>query len=205
MNPLIQPFRLRPCLTKTCVTTHLLVAMLFSLTIQAQSLKVGFTRIDYIISQMPESKQVNDQLTIQQTQAESELKRLQKDFTDKYTDYQKNGTQLTEPIRRDRETELQTLQNRIQDFSRTAQESLQTKYKQLMAPILSKVQQAIDTVAKQNNYPYILNMGTGGSSDILYGAEENDITNLVLNRLSIAPATTPKPSNKPASPAPKKK
>ncbi|GAB2563249.1 OmpH/Skp family outer membrane protein [Spirosoma aerophilum] len=205
MNSPVHPFRFQLHLTQTRITTCLAALILFCLNTHAQHLKVGFTRIDYIISQLPESKQVNDQLTIQQTQAENELKRLQKEFNDKYADYQSNGPKMTEPIRRDRETELQSLQTRVQEFSRTAQESLQNKYKQLMSPILSKVQQAIDSTAKQNGYHYILNMGTGGSSDILYASEENDITNLVLSRLSVVPTTTPKPSTKPTPPAPKKK
>lgn len=178
------------------------------LTLHAQSLRVGFTRIETIIARMPESKQAESQLTIQQTQAENEIKRLQKEFDEKYAAYQKTGAQLTEAVRKDKETELQNLQTRLQEFSRSAQESLQTKYKQLMAPILSKVQQAIDTVAKQTGYHYILNV-SGTNSAILYAAEENNITELVLKRLGIAPGqTAEKPTQTPEKPvntAPKKK
>ena len=183
--------------------------LLFScLSLHAQSLRVGFTRIETIIAQMPESKQAESQLAIQQTQAENEVKRLQKEFDEKYAVYQKTGAQLTEVLRKDRETELQNLQTRIQEFSRSAQESLQNKYKQLMAPILSKVQQAIDTVAKQTGYHYILNSSATNSA-ILYAAEENNITDLVLKRLGITPGQTieksAKTPAKPVNTAPKKK
>lgn len=173
--------------------------LLCCLTVQAQSVRVGFARIDYIISQMPESKQVESQLTVQQTQAENEVKRLQKEFDEKYTIFQKSGSQLTEAVRKDREAELRNLQTRIQEFSRSAQESLQKKYKQLMSPVLTKVQQAIDTVAKQNGYHFILNVGSGGSSDVLYASEENNITDLVIKRLSIVPVQAPEKSIKTSS------
>lgn len=192
------------------INLYIGILLLPCLTLQAQSVRIGFTRIDYIISQMPESKQVENQLTIQQTQAENELKRLQKEFDEKYATYQKAGAQLTETIRKDRETELQNLQTRIQEFSRSAQESLQQKYKQSMNPILSKVQQAIDTVAKQSGYHFILNVGSNGSSDILYASEENNITDLVIKRLGIIPVQAPEKSTKiPSAPSstasPKKK
>lgn len=192
------------------INLYIGILLLSCLTLQAQSVRVGFTRIDYIISQMPESKQVENQLTSQQTQAENELKRLQKEFDDKYTIYQEAGNKLTETVRKDRETELQNLQTRIQEFSRSAQESLQQKYKQLMSPILTKVQQAIDTVAKQNGYHFILNVGSNGSSAILYASEENNITDLVIKRLGIIPVQAPEKSIKtPSAPkntaSPKKK
>ena len=188
-----------------CVSLYAGILVLSCLALQAQSLRVGFTRIEAIIAQMPASKQAENQLTIQQKQSENEAKRLQKEFDEKYADYQKNGPQLTEAVRKDRETELRNLQTRIQEFGRSAQESLQNKYKQLMAPILSKVQQAIDTVAKQAGYHYILNVSNTNSA-ILYAAEENDITDLVLKQLGILPGQTAEKSAKtPVNATPRKK
>ncbi|MFD2571920.1 OmpH family outer membrane protein [Spirosoma soli] len=181
------------------------VLLLISLRLQAQSERLGFARIDYIVSQMPESKQVESQLSGQQSQAETELKRLQKELEEKYASYQKTGTQLSETVRKDRETELQNLQTRIQEFSRSAQESLQKKYTQLMSPVLSKVQQAIDSVAKQNGYRFILNAPSSGSSDVLYASEENNITSLVIKRLGITPAPSVQaPAASTTSPLPPK-
>ncbi|WP_338868602.1 OmpH family outer membrane protein [Spirosoma sp. SC4-14] len=184
---------LAPALLLPLLTMALLV---LSNRLQAQSLKIGFTRIDYVIAQLPESKQVNNQLSIQQTQAENELKRLQKEFEDKLSIYQKEGAQLSEAIRKDRETELQKLQSRVQEFSQSAQKSLQDKYNQLMGPILTKVQQAIDTVAKQNGYQYILNVGSGDTFNVLYADEAYNITDLVLKQLGIKPAPAPESPKK---------
>lgn len=187
--------------------TVLVVSILLACTnLYAQSLKIGFTRIDYVIAQLPESKQVNNQLSIQQTQAENELKRLQKEFDDKLSVYQKEGAKLPDAIRKDRETELQKLQGRIQEFSQSAQKSLQDKYNQLMGPILTKVQQAIDTVAKQNGYHYILNVGSGDTFSVLYADEAYNITNLVLKQLGVTPAPAPENPKKttPVTTSPKK-
>lgn len=184
---------------KTYIYTLVCFLGLVAPGLQAQMVKIGHTRIDYIVSQMPEAKKVNDQLSVEQTQAENELKRLQKELQEKYALYQKQLSQLSDAVRKDKETELQTLQNRIEEFSRTADASLQNKYKQLMTPILAKIQQTIDTVAKQNGYSFILN--AGGTSRILYGAPENDITDLVLKQIGITPEQiSEKPAPKPTTP-----
>ncbi|GAB4029385.1 OmpH/Skp family outer membrane protein [Spirosoma gilvum] len=186
----------------TLAQTLVSLFFLIGLTAQAQSLKVGFTRIDYIVTQSPEAKEVTNQLNIQQTQAENELKRMQTELQTKYSAYQSGAAQMTDVIRKDRETELQTLQTRIQQFSQTAQESLQAKYGQLMKPILTKIQQAIDTVALQNGYHYIINATS--NSNVLYAAEELNITDLVLKKMGITPGqNTDKPANAPAPTTPK--
>ncbi|MVM38381.1 OmpH family outer membrane protein [Spirosoma sp. HMF3257] len=167
------------------------------LGLQAQSVKIGHTRIDYILSQTPENKVITDLLTVQQNKAQAELKRLQQELQEKYALYQKGAAQMTDIIRKDRETELQTLQSRIQVFSRDADESLQSKYKQLVSPTLTKIQQAIDSVAKENGYTHILNTGNG--NDILYAPEENNITELVLKKMGITPGQV---SEKPVATAP---
>lgn len=185
---------------KTFIYPLLSLLVFGALAAQAQSLKVGHTRIDYLISQLPDAKAVNNQLTIQQTQAENELKRLQKELQDKYAAYQQGMSQMSDVIRKDKEKEIQSLQTRLEEFSRTADASLQTKYRQLMAPILTKVQQTIDTVAKQNGYNYVLNAGS--TTNVLYGQPENDITDLVLKRMGVTPGQTPAPpTNTPAPPA----
>lgn len=178
----------------------LIILLLFCLNTQAQSLKVGYTQIDFIMAQTPESKEISNQLTIQQTQAENELKRMQKEMQDKFGVYQKEAGKMSDVIKKDKETELQGLQTRIQEFSQTAQASLQNKYKQLVAPVMTKIQQAIDSVAKENGYNYVINAG-GSSNDVLYAAEDHNITMLVLKKLGITPAPMPAPGTPKKAPA----
>ncbi|GAB2514684.1 OmpH/Skp family outer membrane protein [Spirosoma aerophilum] len=168
------------------------------LNANAQMVKIGYTRVDYILSQTPENQLITTLLSKQQTQTQNELKRMQQEFQDKYALYQKGAAQMTDIIRKDRETELQGLQARMQEFSRSSDEAIRNKYKQLVEPTITRIQQAIDSVAKQNGYTHILN--TGSSSDILYVAPENNITDLVLKHLDITPG---QPVGKPvAKPAP---
>ncbi|GAB3541685.1 OmpH/Skp family outer membrane protein [Spirosoma fluminis] len=183
-------------------------------TTAAGPLKLGYTNIDYVLAQTPEAKDIQNQLTIQRTQSENELKRMTKELEDKYGAYEKGAAQMSDVIRKDRETELQGLQTRIQEFGRTAEQSLQTKYQQLVNPVVQKIQKAIDAVAKDNGYQYVFNLDAGANTIpiLLVAPEENNITELVLKKLGIDPAkaaTTTTTANKPATtggstPAPKK-
>ena len=159
-------------------------------TASAGPLKLGYTNIDYVLSQTPEAKDIQNQLTIQRTQSENELKRMQKELEDKYGAYEKGAAQMSDVIKKDRETELQGLQARIQEFGRTAEQSLQTKYQQLVNPVVQKIQKAIDAVAKETGYQYVFNLDAGANTIpiLLVAPEENNITELVLRKLGIDPA-----------------
>ena len=158
-------------------------------TAAAGPLKLGYTNIDYVLSKTPEAKDIQNQLTIQRTQTENELKRMQKELEDKYAAYEKGAAQMSDVIRKDRETELQGLQGRIQEFGQTAQTSLQTKYQQLVNPVVQKIQKAIDAVAKETGYTYVFNLDAGANTIpiLLVAPEENNITDLVLKKMGIDP------------------
>lgn len=185
-------------------------------TTAAGPLKLGYTSMDYLLQQVPESKDIQNQLNIQQQQAGNELKRLEKEFTDKMEAYQKGAAQMSDVIKADREKELQSLQTRYQDFQRNAETQLQTKYQQLVNPVIQKIQKNIDAVAKENGYSYIFNLdaGAGTAVVLLYAPEENNITELVLKKMGVTPqpqqpanagtGNTGGATTKPATPAPKK-
>ncbi len=168
----------------------------------AGPVKLGYTNIDYILSQTPESKDIQNQLTIQRTQAENELKRLQKEFEDKLAAYEKGAPQMSDVIKADREKELQSLQTRTQEFNQSAQQQLQAKYQQLVNPVIQKIQKNIDAVAKENAFTYIFNLdaGAGTTPILLYAPEDGNVTDLVLKKMGITPAA-PKAAT-PATTAP---
>ncbi|MBD2700786.1 OmpH family outer membrane protein [Spirosoma sp. BT702] len=159
-------------------------------TTTAGPLKLGYTNIDYVLAQTPEAKDIQNQLTIQRTQSENELKRMQTELQGKYEAYEKGAAQMSDVIRKDRETELQSLNTRIQEFGRTAEQSLQQKYQQLVNPVVQKIQKAIDAVAKEAGYQYVFNLDAGANTIpiLLVAPEENNITELVLKKLGIDPA-----------------
>ncbi len=178
-------------------------------TAAAGPLKLGYTNIDYLLRQMPESKDIENQLTIQRTQVDSELKRMSKEFEDKLATYEKGQGQMSDVIKKDREAELQSLQSRVQEFQTNAQKTLQDKYGQLVNPVIQKIQKNIDIVAKENGFTYVFNLdaGAGTTPILLFAPEEGNISDLVLKKMGVTPkpaTPAPAPATTPAT-APKKK
>jgi outer membrane protein len=171
--------------------------------------KIGYTNVDYIIGRLPESKVMQNQLEVTKAQLEKAIAETVKEAQEKYESYQKNGANMTDVIRADKEKELQNLQGRIQEMQQNAQTSLQNKQQQLLEPILTKVNNAIQEVGKENSFLYILNMdaGLGTTPVILFAAsEENNATNLIFKKLGVDPekldAAAAPAANAPAANAP---
>ena len=185
----------------TFAAALLVVGSFFAPAAHAQaSLKIGYTSVEYVLSQMPERKQIESDLKTYSGQLEAQLKSKQADFDAKLKAYQQGGPTMTDVVKRDKEKELQTLQQALQEFSQTAQQSLQQKQQQLLSPVLDKIQKNIDLVAAESGYTYVLNSDAGSSPILLHGPKEGDISDLILKKMGITPtAPAPAPNDKPAT------
>lgn len=150
-------------------------------------LKIGYTNADYILSLMPEAKQIESDLTAYETQLQNQLKSKYEEFQAKATDYQQNGATMIDAVRADKEQELQNMQQEIQSFEQQAQQSLANKRNQLVGPAYEKIGTAIEQVAEENGYTHIFSSGSPGFSVLLYAREEDNVSDLVLKKLGIDP------------------
>ena len=156
----------------------------FGLTAQ---MKVGYTNVEYILSLMPEAKQIESELSAYNKQLSTQLESKYKDYQTKAADYQQNAESYTDIVRADKENELINLQTSIQEFETNAQNSLVNKRNQLLQPAFEKIGVAIEQVAKENAYTHVFNMTASGESILLYAREEDNVTELVLKKLGIDP------------------
>lgn len=156
---------------------------------QAQTaLKIGYADVDYILSQMPEAKQVESELQAHNTQLQNQLQAKYQEYQQKLQAYQQSAPTMVDAIRQEKETELAQLEQRIQKFQQDAQTSIQKKSSSLMEPLYEKVGSTIETVAKENGYTYILNGQVGGIDVVLYADQKHDVSDLVLKKMGITPA-----------------
>ena len=177
----------------------LFVLALGTIATQAQtptaSSKIGYADVDYIFSQMPEAKQIETELNSTQTALKKQIDSKVQEFQTKLAAYQKELNTMLDAVRQNTERELQQLQENLQKLQQDAQTTIDNKRTQLMEPVYKKVGKAIEDVAKENGYTFVLNQQIGGLDVILYGDENNDVSDLVLKKLGV----TPKP--KTAAPA----
>ncbi|MDX5347556.1 MAG: OmpH family outer membrane protein [Hymenobacteraceae bacterium] len=178
--------------------------LLFGATTYAQTstLKIGYTNVDYVLSQMPESRQIESDLKAYSAQLENQLKSKIEEYQRKEDAYKKGAATMTEVVRADKEKELINMQNSIAEFQRNADASLQKKQQSLLEPALEKLQKAIDDVANENGYTYVFNSdaGFGTTPILLHGPKDDDISDLVLKKMGVNPGAQSKQAE-PAKPA----
>ncbi|GAA4426312.1 hypothetical protein GCM10023188_08260 [Pontibacter saemangeumensis] len=183
---------------KTLVAAFLLISFATFAQSNDQPLKIGYTNVEYILLQMPESKQIESELKTHSTQLEAQLKTKYADYEAKLQAYEKGAATMDKVVRDDKEKELMNLNNSIQEFQRSAQASLQQKEKSLVDPVIAKIDKAIKEVRVENGYTYIIS-----NQALLAGPEDGDISPIVLKKLGVDPAKaqqTPEPAaSKPAA------
>ncbi|MEM6641492.1 MAG: OmpH family outer membrane protein [Bacteroidota bacterium] len=150
-------------------------------------LKIGYTNVEYVLSLMPEAKQIESELGAYEKQLSSRLEAKYKDYQTKLGEYQQNGQSMAEEVRADIENELLSMQQSIQSFEADAQQRLVNKRNELLQPAFEKIGTAIESVSKENAYTHVFSMNSGGLSILLYAREEDNVTNLVLKKLGIDP------------------
>ncbi|RAK64118.1 OmpH family outer membrane protein [Hymenobacter edaphi] len=172
----------------------------------AGPLKIGYTNVDYVISQMPESKQIESQLKDYSTQLKNQLDAKVADYRKKVDAYQALPQTTPDAIRADKEKELQTMQQSIQEFQQSAEQSVQQRQQTLLKPVYDKLQKTIDVVSEKNGYTYVFNSdaGFGTTPILLHGPKDGDISDIVLKEMGVTPGqnAAPAPSAAPkAAPA----
>lgn len=155
--------------------------------------KIAHLSLDSLVSQMPETKTAKDIAQNYLKDLEKTMTSMEQELQTKYNDYLANEATMSDLVKKTKQEELQTLQKRIEDFRTQAQQDYQAKYQLLINPILDKAKKAIEMVAKENGYKYVLDASAGF---ILYSEQSDDILPQVKKKLdSMPPANLPGANN----------
>ncbi len=172
---------------KSKLVLFLIACTMMSITTMAQSVKIGYADVDYILSQMPETKQVEAELRTLNTQLQNQLQTKYQEYQQKLQAYQQQASTMADAIRQEKETELAQLEQRITKLQQDAQSNIQQKQGDLMQPLYEKIGDSIEKVAKANGFTYVINGQIGGIDVVLYADEQYDISDLVLTDMGITP------------------
>jgi outer membrane protein len=76
------------------------------------------------------------------------------------------------------------LQMRIQEYSQRAQQDLQQKQVQILTPVIEKATKAVQDVAKENGFSYILD-SSPSKAVVVFAENGEDIMPMVKAKLAI--------------------
>ncbi|HLY71432.1 MAG TPA: OmpH family outer membrane protein [Puia sp.] len=156
------------------------VAVLATNQVNAQT-KIGYVNLGELISVMPESKKADTAFNDFRNSLQQQLLEYQNEYYEADSVLKSRDTvKFTKPQLEVKKRNLLDLQIKLQGFNEQAQQQMQQKQQDLLAPIQKKAVDAVQTVAKENGYTYIL------SKEVLYASPAaDDITPLVRKKLGI--------------------
>ena len=113
-----------------------------------------------LVQLCPEADQARATLAAASQEAQDTYDDMREEFNSKLSQYQQKGSTWTQAIRESKEKELTEIQQRIQEFSQTVQMELQQSEQELYAPIIEKVNNTIQDLAKKGGYIYVFDRST---------------------------------------------
>lgn len=165
--------------------TFIFATVLSAQTAQPASFKVGYVDSEVILAQFPEAIKAKSDLEGLVAKWRKETDSLTADLQKLYADYQKQANTMKPEEQQKAQKNLvekdQTLQQyKDQKFSQPNGEYF-VRQEQLMAPVKTKIFQAIEDIAKEEGMQYVLDKA--GEVIVLYADAQYDITFKVLDRL----------------------
>ena len=138
----------------------LMLALCAPLSTFAQQ-KFGHLSSQEIMSQMPEFIKARGEIEAQAKTYENDLKSMQEELTRKNDEYEKGKSTMNATAQKQKETELQTLYQKIQQAYQDNQQALSKLQQDKMQPITTKLVNAIKAVGDQGKYVYIMDVASG--------------------------------------------
>lgn len=174
---------------KKTVKTIIFALIACAAMAQTTGVKIGYLNAQAILADMSDVKAANSEIEafVKQLQAKDSVMVVA--FQGKYQQVvkaQEEGT-LSPVQLEQKKKELTDEQAKIQKFEAEMEEAVAKKREEKLKPILEKVNNAIQTVAKENGYLYVIDATAG---TLLYADEANDLQNLVRTKLGL-PAVNP--------------
>lgn len=153
--------------------------------------KIGYMNSTAVLSLMPEMKAAESTLETSKEQYQKKGQEMIQSLQAEYqTVQQAMAAGTLSPKQQEEEGKrLQTKEQEIGQYEQTMVLELQKKEAELLQPILTKLQNAIDAVAKDGGYTYVLNDVPGAGSIILFKQAGDNLTEAVIKKMNLTMPT----------------
>jgi outer membrane protein len=154
------------------------------LTLFSYGQKFAFVDSEYILDQMESYQKAQKQIDDLAAEWQKELDKKVGNIESKVNDLRKNELLLPEDIKEEKELEITTLQNELRAYQSKkfgVGGDLFKRRKELIQPIQRKVFKAIESLAKDNNYSFVLDKSK--NSNILYADPKYDKSDAIIRKL----------------------
>jgi outer membrane protein len=165
---------------KQFLTILLISAGIFGLSTVANAQKIGFISADEIIQLMPEAATVQTQLDQYQRSLYQNAQDKQNALNEAIQKFVKDSATMSESLKEVKRSDLQKQSQELAGEQQRIQNDFEQKRQELSIPIQKKLQAAIEEVAKENGYTYIM-----PKEALIVMPPANDIGPLVIKKLGL--------------------
>jgi outer membrane protein len=147
--------------------------------------KFAYVDSDYIMSNIPEYGDAQEELNTLSTKWENEVKALYDKVSEMYKKYQTEMVLLSEDQKHAREQEIINKEQEAKNLQMQyfgAEGQLYQKRTELVQPIQEKIYTALTELSQTKGYTFVFDLASGTS--ILYASDKVDISDDVLDQLS---------------------
>jgi outer membrane protein len=152
----------------------------------ANAQKIGYISADEIIQLMPEAASVQKDLDQYQQSLYQNAQDKKAAFDDAVQKFYKDSASMSASLKEVKRTELQKQVQELSGEDQKIQNQFEQKRQELSLPIQKKLQGAIEDVAKENGYTYIL-----PREALIVMPPSSDIGPLVRKKLGLKEPTAP--------------
>ena len=167
----------------TIIKTILISIAIFIPSNLFADIKIGYVNSNRIMAEFEPVRDIQIELEKEQRKLEVEFNRLLGSIDSLKKDYERQRLLMSEERRTARENEIINLEKSAQEFQMKKfgpDGDIVRMQNQQLQPILEKVQTAIDNIAKERGFDYVLDAMTGS---ILYALPQYDLTEDILKEL----------------------
>ncbi|MBK8642545.1 MAG: OmpH family outer membrane protein [Saprospiraceae bacterium] len=160
---------------------HLLTLIVACYAFSASAQKIAHLNTKVLLDSLSESKKIAEQLATYEKSLSATGEQMVTKFQEGLKIYrdQMQGGNLTPVKQKEMESNLEVEQNAIGKYQQSAQESLTKRRDELLAPLLKRIKDAINEIAKTEGYVFIFDSVQG----FLFADQSKDIFSLVYKKL----------------------
>ena len=159
----------------------IILALILSVPAIGFAQKFGTINTDSLMAQLPQVQAVQAQIKAASERYEAEFKKLKTELDNKYAEFQKLDSSEPRVIHERRLQEIRELDQKINQFRKTATADLKAKEIELMTPIRNQVKAAIASIGAEGDFIIIFE----NAPAVYTRADVVDITELVKAKLTV--------------------
>lgn len=180
------------------IRTLLLATVILTATGSAMAQKTGYISVDNVVGLMPDIAKIDTAMQRYQTDSiNTEFASLVADYN--YRDSllsSKDTLKMPASVRDQHRQALQQISYQVQNWQQISQQAYQSKQRELLQPVYRKVMVAVNAVAKEKGYAYVL-----AQDALIVAPPGDDLLPMVAQKLNLklppgagvgAPTATPK-------------